>query len=317
MASMARVLKPGGSLILNVAALDILSGSHAVLSEEVRRYTRPLMRQALSRAGLTPERIYELQPVPADARHPLVATPAAGGAAEPDVGDHRALGAGQRGADGRALTRGARPAAHQPAGRQLAARARPQASLIGRPLIAVLELVQPLVEAALGQQLLVRAGSRLAAVEDQDAVDVLDRRQPVGDGDGRPAGMRTCRASRISSSRCRRWTWPRRGRGRRDRRPAPARTTAVLLPDRQRRAALPTRVSVPPAAPRRTGRRGRRRRRARCRRASAPAGPGVGQEAAGRDTRPAAPAQQMPRSSARSSSRMSTPSTRMRPRWTS
>ncbi len=57
MASMARVLKPGGSLILNVAALDILSGSHAVLSEEVRRYTKPLMRQALSRAGLVPMRI--------------------------------------------------------------------------------------------------------------------------------------------------------------------------------------------------------------------------------------------------------------------
>jgi SAM-dependent methyltransferase len=57
MASMARVLKPGGSLILNVAALDILSGSHAVLSEEVRRYTKPLMRQALSRAGLVPQRI--------------------------------------------------------------------------------------------------------------------------------------------------------------------------------------------------------------------------------------------------------------------
>lgn len=57
MASMARVLKPGGFLILNVAALDILSGSHAVLSQEVRRYTKPLMRQALSRAGLVPERI--------------------------------------------------------------------------------------------------------------------------------------------------------------------------------------------------------------------------------------------------------------------
>jgi ubiquinone/menaquinone biosynthesis C-methylase UbiE len=57
MASMARVLKPGGALILNVAALDVLSGSHAVLSEEVRRYTKPLMRQALSRAGLVPERL--------------------------------------------------------------------------------------------------------------------------------------------------------------------------------------------------------------------------------------------------------------------
>jgi len=57
MASMARVLKPGGAMVLNVAALDMLSGSHAVLSEEVRRYTKPLMRQALSRAGLVPERL--------------------------------------------------------------------------------------------------------------------------------------------------------------------------------------------------------------------------------------------------------------------
>ena len=53
MASMARVLKPGGALVLNVAALELLSGSHAVLSEEVRRYTKPLVRQALSRAGLS------------------------------------------------------------------------------------------------------------------------------------------------------------------------------------------------------------------------------------------------------------------------
>jgi SAM-dependent methyltransferase len=57
MASMARVLKPGGTLVLNVAALEILSGSHAVLSEEVRRYTKPLMRQALARAGLVPQRL--------------------------------------------------------------------------------------------------------------------------------------------------------------------------------------------------------------------------------------------------------------------
>ncbi len=57
LASMARGLKPGGALILNVAALDILSGSHAVLSEEVRRYTKPLMRRALSHAGLVPERL--------------------------------------------------------------------------------------------------------------------------------------------------------------------------------------------------------------------------------------------------------------------
>jgi ubiquinone/menaquinone biosynthesis C-methylase UbiE len=57
MAGMARVLKPGGTMILNLAALEMLRGSHAVLAEEVRRYTRPLVRQALTRAGLVAERI--------------------------------------------------------------------------------------------------------------------------------------------------------------------------------------------------------------------------------------------------------------------
>jgi ubiquinone/menaquinone biosynthesis C-methylase UbiE len=57
MAGMARVLKPGGSLILNLAALELLRGGHSVLAEEVRRYTKPMVRQALSRAGLVPERI--------------------------------------------------------------------------------------------------------------------------------------------------------------------------------------------------------------------------------------------------------------------
>ena len=38
-AEMARVLKPGGWLLLHVAALEILHGKHSVLSEEVRRYT--------------------------------------------------------------------------------------------------------------------------------------------------------------------------------------------------------------------------------------------------------------------------------------
>ena len=56
-AGMARVLKPGGALILNLAALEILRGSHSVLAEEVRRYSKPLVRQALTRAGLVAERI--------------------------------------------------------------------------------------------------------------------------------------------------------------------------------------------------------------------------------------------------------------------
>jgi hypothetical protein len=54
---MARVLKPGGSMVLNLAALEILRGSHAVLAEEVRRYDKAMVRRALARAGLVPERI--------------------------------------------------------------------------------------------------------------------------------------------------------------------------------------------------------------------------------------------------------------------
>ncbi len=54
---MARVLKPGGHLILNVAALELLRGSHAVFAQEVRRYTRPLLERPLRRAGLIVERM--------------------------------------------------------------------------------------------------------------------------------------------------------------------------------------------------------------------------------------------------------------------
>lgn len=42
-----RVLKPGGALIVNLAALDVLRGTHSVLSEEVRRYTRAQTRALL------------------------------------------------------------------------------------------------------------------------------------------------------------------------------------------------------------------------------------------------------------------------------
>ena len=53
---MFRVLKPGGSLVLNVAALELLHGNHAVLAEEVRRYTRPMLRKAVAAAGFSIER---------------------------------------------------------------------------------------------------------------------------------------------------------------------------------------------------------------------------------------------------------------------
>jgi len=50
---MHRVLKPGGTLIVNVAALDALRGDHSVLSHEIRRYSRPDLTRRLEAAGFT------------------------------------------------------------------------------------------------------------------------------------------------------------------------------------------------------------------------------------------------------------------------
>jgi SAM-dependent methyltransferase len=48
---MHRVLVPGGALVLNVAAMPLLRGNHSVLALERRRYTRPMLRERLARAG--------------------------------------------------------------------------------------------------------------------------------------------------------------------------------------------------------------------------------------------------------------------------
>ena len=48
---MYRVLEPGGTLIVNVAALELLRGNHSVLSMEVRRYTRSDLKRRLEAAG--------------------------------------------------------------------------------------------------------------------------------------------------------------------------------------------------------------------------------------------------------------------------
>jgi SAM-dependent methyltransferase len=50
-AEMFRVLEPGGTLIVNVAALDALRGNHSVLSNEIRRYSRPDLTRRLEAAG--------------------------------------------------------------------------------------------------------------------------------------------------------------------------------------------------------------------------------------------------------------------------
>jgi SAM-dependent methyltransferase len=50
-AEMFRVLAPGGTLVVNVAALDALRGNHSVLSNEIRRYSRADLTRRLEAAG--------------------------------------------------------------------------------------------------------------------------------------------------------------------------------------------------------------------------------------------------------------------------
>jgi hypothetical protein len=57
MSEMRRVLKTGGALVVNVAAMEMLRGDHSVLSREVRRYSRDDLRARLTAAGFAVERI--------------------------------------------------------------------------------------------------------------------------------------------------------------------------------------------------------------------------------------------------------------------
>ncbi len=56
-AEMARVVKPGGALIVNVAALEILRGGHSILSEELRRYRPSMLEERLGAAGFEVQRM--------------------------------------------------------------------------------------------------------------------------------------------------------------------------------------------------------------------------------------------------------------------
>jgi SAM-dependent methyltransferase len=56
-AELFRLLAPGGRAIVNVAALNVLTGDHSVLSHERRRYTRASLRALLEGAGFTIVRI--------------------------------------------------------------------------------------------------------------------------------------------------------------------------------------------------------------------------------------------------------------------
>ena len=54
---MYRVARPGASLLINVAAMEMLRGVHSVLSREVRRYSRESLARLVTDAGFRVERI--------------------------------------------------------------------------------------------------------------------------------------------------------------------------------------------------------------------------------------------------------------------
>lgn len=56
-AEMARVLRPGGWALVNVAALKILSGGHSALGLEKRRYTRQRLQWAMEQGGFQVDRL--------------------------------------------------------------------------------------------------------------------------------------------------------------------------------------------------------------------------------------------------------------------
>jgi SAM-dependent methyltransferase len=57
-AEMARVLKPGGAVVISVAAMQVVRGGHsAALGDERRRYTVGSLRHSLERAGFRPVRL--------------------------------------------------------------------------------------------------------------------------------------------------------------------------------------------------------------------------------------------------------------------
>jgi SAM-dependent methyltransferase len=57
LAEMHRALAPGGILLVNAAALNILRGSHSALAQERRRYTKAGLSAKLERAGFDVLRI--------------------------------------------------------------------------------------------------------------------------------------------------------------------------------------------------------------------------------------------------------------------
>ena len=56
-AEMYRAARPGGHVLVNVAAMDALRGDHSILSHEVRRYSSDSLSRLLTGAGFRVERL--------------------------------------------------------------------------------------------------------------------------------------------------------------------------------------------------------------------------------------------------------------------
>ena len=54
---MARLVRPGGAVVVTMAALEILRGDHSESWQEVRRYTPAMLRRLADAAGLRVERL--------------------------------------------------------------------------------------------------------------------------------------------------------------------------------------------------------------------------------------------------------------------
>lgn len=54
---MARIVRPGGRIVLTLAAFDLLRGDHAEVWHEVRRYTPSSARRLVEQAGLRAEQV--------------------------------------------------------------------------------------------------------------------------------------------------------------------------------------------------------------------------------------------------------------------
>ncbi len=54
---MARLVRPGGAVVVTMAALEVLRGDHSVSWQEVRRYTPAMARELFTQAGLHVERV--------------------------------------------------------------------------------------------------------------------------------------------------------------------------------------------------------------------------------------------------------------------